>query len=54
MMFWLGFIAGIAATFVALFVWFTRGGDPFDDMSDECADGHGVGGAADTHFGTGQ
>lgn len=52
-MFWLGFICGIAATVVALFVWFTRG-DPFDDMSDEHAQGHGVGGVADTHFGTGQ
>lgn len=51
-MFWLGFVAVIAATFVALFVWFTRGGDPFDDMTDERAQGHGVGGAADTHFGS--
>lgn len=52
-MFWLGFVAGIAATFVALFVWLTRGGDPFDDMPDEHSEALGIG-AADTHFGTGQ
>jgi len=47
-MFWLGFIAGIAATFIALFVWLTRSGDLVDDMPDEHSQALGIGVA--THF----
>lgn len=49
-MFWLGFIAGIAATFIALFVWLTRSGDLVDDATDEHSQALGIG-AADTHNG---
>lgn len=40
-MFWLGFVAGIAATFVALFVLFTRSGDLVDNSADEHANALG-------------
>lgn len=58
-MFWTGFACGVAAWFVlavvaiVAFVWLTRGGDPFDDMSDEHAEWGGIG-AVDTHNGKAQ
>jgi hypothetical protein len=51
-MFWLGFIAGIAATFIALFVWLTRSGDLVDDMPDEHSQWPGADAGVSHHYGS--